>query len=183
MRWIGAFVEAHLYLEASIHGRLDATSLTTSTKIFLLQYKLAVLQKEGWVSEWLAMVHAYLPNSQSPDRSASVTSWASEWVEFQTQGKQGSAKVCPANLRPTAVLVKPKPGLTDSLLYFKCVHHLRLETPEKTQSQGCENDVVYWEVEGAWKVEGNRETGKRRWMDNIGEGALLSHLPWWVTAT
>ena len=69
-----------------------------------------------------------------------------------------------------------KPGLTDSLLYFKCVHHLRLETPEKTQSQGCENHVVYWEVEGAWKVEGNRETGKRRWMDNIGEGAFLSHL-------
>jgi len=47
MRWIGASVEAHLYLEASIHSRLDATSLTTATKIFLLPYKLAVLQKEG----------------------------------------------------------------------------------------------------------------------------------------
>lgn len=39
--------EAHLYLEASIHSRLDATSLTTATKIFLLRYKLAVLQKAG----------------------------------------------------------------------------------------------------------------------------------------
>ena len=91
--------------------------------------------------------------------------------------------MCPANLRPTAVLVKTKPGLTDSLLYFKCVYHLRLETPEKTQSQGCENHV-YWEVEGAWKVEGNREGDREEKVEgqHRGGGPFLSHLPWWVTA-
>lgn len=105
------------------------------------------------------------PRQSKPWQVCTPDALSSEWVEFQTQGKQWSAKVCPANLGPN---FKPKPGLADSLLHFKCMNHLRLETPEKIRSQGCENQVVYWEVEGAWEGEGRGETRKGRWLDKGG---------------
>lgn len=58
------------------------------------------------------------------------------------------------------VLVKPKLGLADTLLHLKWVHHLGLKTQEESQSQGSENEVVYWEVERAWEGEEGREAGK-----------------------
>lgn len=140
-------------------------------KIFLLRYKLAVLQKAGWVSEWLAMVHAYLPSSQSPD---SLQPWLAElWVSrIPNSGEAGVCQSVPSHPEThKRFWVKTKPGLTDSLLYFKCVYHLRLETPERPRAKDVENHV-YWGSRGepGKLKETGKETGKRRWMDNTGEG-------------